>query len=64
MVKQKVEDWQQEGISMGSFFRLALAFLKEEVETCKNATQDILSLIKDFNQKVSAGELNTPISES
>ena len=62
LVERKIKDWTEEGISMQSFFALALTLLKIEVEGYRSATADILKLIKDFNEKVNAAELNTPIS--
>ena len=63
LVNKKIADWSEEGISMQSFFALALTFLKFEVEGYKSATESILTLIKEFNEKVGAGELNIPITE-
>jgi len=62
MVEKKIADFVEEGISMQSFFALALSFLKVEVQGYQNATRDILELIKEFGTKLSANALSTPIS--
>lgn len=61
-IEKKVADWTEEGISMQSFFLLALALLKKEVEIYGSATQDILEKIKEFNELMKEEKLNIPIS--
>ena len=62
MVTRKINDWSEEGISMQSFFVLALTFLKSELEDYRSATQDILALVKDLQQKLKEENLDIPIS--
>jgi hypothetical protein len=59
---KKIQDWIEEGISMQSFFDLALTFLKIEVEGYKNATESISAVIKQYNEMLSAQQ-NIPISK-
>ena len=63
LVKTKIQDWSEEGLSMRNFFLLALTFLKADTENYKNATESILRLVKDFNQNVNEDKLNIAISE-
>lgn len=62
MVNKKVADWQEEGISINSFFRHALTSLRAGLGDSGNGTQAISDLIKEYNQKVSAEETDTRIS--
>jgi hypothetical protein len=61
MVDKKVNDWVEEGITIQSFFGLALSFLRIEVTGYQNATQAILEMVKAYQKDLSA-ELSTPIS--
>lgn len=62
LVTRKINDWAEEGISMQSFFVLALTFLKSELEGYRNATQDILNLVNEFQEKLKEENLDIPIS--
>ena len=54
LVQKKVKDWEEEGISQQSFFALALALLKSEVEGSESAMQSISELIKKLGEKAGA----------
>lgn len=63
MVNAKAEDWIEEGLSMRSFFHLALSFLAAEAEDLKSIT-DHISQLKEtiIAMEEKEGKLDTPIS--
>lgn len=63
IVSKKIHDWNEEGVSMQSFFAVALTFLKNEVEGYKNATQTISDLLADFIKRLSADTEATTTSD-
>lgn len=64
LVAKKVKDWEEEGISQQSFFALALALLKSEVEGSKSAMQSISDLIKELGEKAGAAIVSNTITSN
>jgi hypothetical protein len=64
MVAAKIKDWAEEGYAMSSFFELALSFLKTESGDYRSALESVAELIKEFHQRRTQEELNTPIIAS
>jgi len=61
LVREKINDWSEEGIARESFFLLALTFISEETADLKNFTAHISEVVKREAQKMMEA---TPISES
>lgn len=51
MVQQKVNDFALGGIAHSNFFAFALALLKAEVESSNSGMEELLAVIKNFNQE-------------
>jgi hypothetical protein len=63
-VKEKIQDWAEEGISMESFFLLDLIFITEETVDLRNFTLHTSDLAKKYAAKLGKSELNIPITGS
>ncbi len=63
LVMSKIEDWKAEGLSMESFFTIALIFIAEETADLKSFTKKLeQEIAENFKRKLAQGELSTPIS--
>jgi hypothetical protein len=58
-VRAKIEDWKEEGLSMESFFLLALIFISEETADLKKFSEKIKATIQNFASKTADGKLNS-----
>jgi predicted amino acid-binding ACT domain protein len=64
LAMSKINDWKAEGLSMDSFFTIALIFISEETADLKNFTNELQKVAEVYRQKVATMQLSTPISES
>lgn len=61
MVQVKIEDWQAEGISMNSFFLLAVSFIKSETTEFESMSERLEGLVQEFTAKMVMKEVEEQI---